>query len=258
MAFKHLALFNGIGGFQLAASWMGWENVAHVEINPWCNEVVKQHFPESKCYTDIKQFDGTQYKGTIDIITGGFPCQPFSTAGSRKGNEDDRYLWPEMLRVIREIQPTYIVAENVYGIINQGNGMVFETVCSQMEDAGYEVQPFIIPACAIGAQIRRDRVWFVGRLSNSSGIRFQGDKEFQEGQQHRARWEAQHFIDPLYRISRTEYRRGESTFNGGINGVSGELDELEAIGNAIVPQLAFCIFRAVGFFNAKILHQTSL
>lgn len=242
---KHLALFNGIGGFQLAADWMGWENVVHVEINEWCNERIKQHFPGSKCYTDIKQFNGKEYAGTIDIITGGFPCQPFSTAGSRKGKEDDRYLWPEMLRVIKEIQPTYIVAENVYGICHQGNGLVFETVCSQMEDEGYEVQPIIVPACAIGAQIRRDRVWFIGRLSNPSSIGFKSNKEFSERQQYRTRRETQHFIDPLYRISRTEYRRGESTFNGGINGVSGELDELEAIGNAIVPQVALKIFKAI-------------
>jgi len=100
---NHLALFNGIGGFQLAAQWVGWNNIAHVEIDDFCNKVVAYHFPKSKCHLDIKEFNAKEYAGKIDIISGGFPCQPYSSAGSRKGKEDDRHLWPEMLRTIREI-----------------------------------------------------------------------------------------------------------------------------------------------------------
>lgn len=154
---KHLALFNGIGGFQLAASWVGWDNVAHVEINEWCNEKVKKHFPESKCYLDIKDFNGKEYAGQINIITGGFPCQPFSVAGKQKGKGDDRHLWPEMFRVIREVRPPWIVGENVPGIIR----MELENICLALESEGYEVQPFIIPSASIGAWDKRERVWIV-------------------------------------------------------------------------------------------------
>ena len=158
---KHIALFNGIGGFQLAAQLAGWENVASVEIDEFCNKITKYHFPDCIQYEDIKTFDGTIYRGAIDIITGGFPCQPFSQAGKRKGTDDNRYLWPEMLRVIREIQPSYVVAENVSGILSLDGGLVFEQVCLDLENEGYEVQPVIIPACAVNAPHRRDRVWFV-------------------------------------------------------------------------------------------------
>ena len=158
---RHLDLFAGIGGFSLAARWMGWETIAWVEINPFCQQILRKHFPKAKGYDDIKQFDGAKYRGAVDIITGGFPCQPFSTAGKRKGTKDDRYLWPEMLRVIREVQPAYIVGENVYGLVNWSGGLVFEQVCADLENEGYQVQPVILPACAVDAPHRRDRVWFV-------------------------------------------------------------------------------------------------
>lgn len=242
---RHGSLFSGIGGFDLAAQWMGWENVFQVEIDSFCQKVLAKNFPNTERYGDIKQFDGTKYRGAIDVLSGGFPCQPFSTAGSQKGTKDDRYLWPEMLRVIREVQPTYIVAENVYGIFNQERGVVFETVCSQMEDSGYEIQPVIIPACAIGAQNRRDRVWFIGVLSNPGSVRQSSDQIISEGQQYSRGREAQYFINPLYSLSRTEYKRSESTFSGGSNGLPSELDEIKGLGNAIVPQVAFEIFKAI-------------
>lgn len=155
---KHLALFNGIGGFQLAADWVGWENVAHVEIDEWCNKVVKQHFPKSICYTDIKKFDGKIFRGTIDIISGGFPCQPFSVAGKQGGEEDNRYLWPEMLRVISEVRPAFVVGENVFGIVS----ISLDQVLSDLEAIGYTTETFIVPACAVNAPHRRDRVWIIG------------------------------------------------------------------------------------------------
>lgn len=158
---RHASLFTGVGGFDLAASWMGWQNVMQCEIDPFCQQVLRHHFPTSHLYGDIRTIDGNAWKGKIDILTGGFPCQPFSAAGRRRGTADDRFLWPEMLRVIREVQPTWVVAENVRGLLAQEGGLVFERVCSELEEAGYQVQPFIIPACAVGAAHRRERVWFV-------------------------------------------------------------------------------------------------
>ena len=157
----HASLFSGIGGFDLAAEWMGWNNVFNCEIDPFCRKVLAYHFPDAKQYEDVKTTDFTVHRGHIDVLTGGFPCQPFSLAGKRKGSDDNRYLWPEMLRAIREIEPRWVVGENVFGIVNWSDGMVFEQVQSDLEDAGYEVQPYIIPACAVDAPHRRDRVWFV-------------------------------------------------------------------------------------------------
>ena len=117
----HASLFSGIGGFDLAARNCGIQNVFQVEINEFCRKVLLKNFPETKKYRDIKEFNGTEYYGTIDIISGGFPCQPFSVAGNQRGQEDNRYLWPEMLRVISEIKPAYVVGENVFGIIQFGN-----------------------------------------------------------------------------------------------------------------------------------------
>lgn len=117
---RHGSLFSGIGGFDLAAEWMGWENVFHCEWNPFGQKVLKYHFPKAISYDDITKTDFTIHRGTIDILTGGFPCQPYSTAGLRKGKEDERHLWPEMLRAIREIQPRWVVGENVFGLISWG------------------------------------------------------------------------------------------------------------------------------------------
>ncbi len=166
---KHASLFSGIGGFDLAAEWMGWQNVFHCEIDKFCQSVLKYYWPKSILYGDIKKTDFTIYKGTIDILTGGFPCQPYSTAGKRLGKEDDRHLWPEMLRAICEIRPRYVVGENVRGIINWNGGMVFDEVQADLEAAGYEVWPFVLPACALNAPHRRDRVWFISRLISNPG-----------------------------------------------------------------------------------------
>jgi DNA (cytosine-5)-methyltransferase 1 len=154
---RHGALFNGIGGFQLAAKWCGWDNVFSVEIDKWCNRVTAQHFPECAQYENIYDFDGAQYAGSIDIISGGFPCQPFSVAGKRKGKDDDRHLWPEMLRVIQEIRPAWVCGENVAGIVN----MVLDEVLSDLEGIGYRSEALIVPACATNAPHRRDRVWII-------------------------------------------------------------------------------------------------
>ena len=191
----HIDLFSGIGGFALAADRI-FGNVEHIfcEIDPFCQEVLKKHWPEAKIYGDIRtltyaaesgrehsSIEGVseqskrsrEYPGEVQrpvfILTGGFPCQPFSQAGRRRGEEDDRFLWPEMLRVIREFSPLWVIAENVRGLLTQGGGVVFERVCTDLEAAGYEVQPLIIPAVAVGAPHRRDRVWFVGHSKSGGG-----------------------------------------------------------------------------------------
>jgi DNA (cytosine-5)-methyltransferase 1 len=154
----HGSLFTGIGGFDLAAEWMGWENIFHCEWMPFPRQVLNYHFPKSISYEDITKTDFTIHRGNIDILTGGFPCQPYSSAGKRLGKEDERHLWPHMLRAIQEIEPTYVVGENVRGLTNWNGGVVFEEVCADLESCGYEVQPILLPACAVGAPHRRDRV----------------------------------------------------------------------------------------------------
>ena len=164
---RHGSLFSGIGGFELAAEWMGWQNIFHCEWNDFGKQVLKYYWPESISYHDITKTDFTIHRGQIDILTGGFPCQPYSSAGKRLGKEDDRHLWPEMLRAIREIAPTWVVGENVRGLVNWNGGLVFHEVQADLETEGYEVQPFLLPACAVNAPHRRDRIWFVAFNSKS-------------------------------------------------------------------------------------------
>jgi len=163
---RHGSLFSGIGGFDLAAEWMGWTNVFHCEWNEFGQRVLKHYWPDAISYGDITKTGFTVHRGDIDILTGGFPCQPYSMAGKRKGKEDERHLWPEMLRTIREVQPSWVVGENVFGITNWDGGVVFNEVQADLEAEGYEVQPYVLPACAVNAPHRRDRVWFVAHSVN--------------------------------------------------------------------------------------------
>ncbi len=158
---KHGSLFSGIGGFDLAAEWMGWENVFHCEWNPFGQRVLKYYWPHAESFDDITKTDFTKYNGTIDIISGGFPCQPYSSAGKRLGKEDERHLWPHMLRAIEEIAPRFVVGENVRGLTNWNGGMVFDEVCSDLENLGYSVAPYLIPASAVNAPHKRERIWFI-------------------------------------------------------------------------------------------------
>ncbi len=176
----HASLFSGIGGFDLAAEWAGWTNMFNCEIDGFCRRVLQYHFPNARQYADIRTTDFTVWRGRIDVLTGGFPCQPFSVAGKRLGTDDERHLWPEMLRAIREIRPRWVVGENVFGIVNWSKGLVFEQVCADLENEGYAVQPFILPACAVDAPHRRDRVWVVAHRNdagseNSREERFRTD-----------------------------------------------------------------------------------
>jgi len=157
----HGSLFSGIGGFDLAAEWMGWENKFHCEWNEFGQRVLHHYWPDAELFTDITKSDFTKYANTIDVLTGGFPCQPYSSAGKRLGKEDERHLWPQMCRAIREIAPSYVVGENVRGLTNWNGGLVFEEVCTDLENLGYQVAPYIIPASAVNAPHQRERVWFV-------------------------------------------------------------------------------------------------
>ena len=161
MKYVHASFFSGICGFDLAAEEMGWENRFHCEINPFGRAVAKYYWPNSTCHEDIKTTSFLQYRGQIDIVSGGFPCQPYSSAGKRLGKEDDRHLWPSMLRGIREIQPPYVVGENVRGLLNWNGGVVFDEVQTDLEKEGYEVLPFLLPAAGIGAPHERYRIWFI-------------------------------------------------------------------------------------------------
>ena len=180
---KVISLFAGIEGFGLAAHKVGWEVVASVEWEQFPQLVIKKNFPNTEIHGDIKQFDGRKYRGTIDIVCGGFPCQPYSLAGKRKGKDDDRHLWPQMLRVIREVQPTWVIGENVPGLVNWSEGVVFEEVQSDLEVEGYEVQSFILPAAGVGAPHRRDRVWIVAYSDRYGGSRIENEKYSTERRQ---------------------------------------------------------------------------
>ncbi len=164
----HLSLFSGIGGLDIAAEWAGFKTVGQCEWADYPTKILEKHWPDVPRWRDIRtltkeDFHGRTGMGTVDLVSGGFPCQPFSLAGKRKGRDDDRYLWPEMLRVIEELRPRWVIGENVAGIVN----MALDTVLSDLESIGYSCQTFIIPACAIDAPHRRDRCAIVGCYANS-------------------------------------------------------------------------------------------
>jgi DNA (cytosine-5)-methyltransferase 1 len=300
---RHGSLFSGIGGFDLAAEWMGWENVFHCEWMPFPRQVLHHHFPNSISYEDITKTDFTIHRGNIDILTGGFPCQPYSSAGKRLGKEDERHLWPHMLRAIQEIKPTYVVGENVRGLTNWNGGVVFEEVCADLETCGYEVQPILLPACSVGAPHRRDRVWFVAA---TNGIRFDQrrfqinstdggvnalndiDKNDEQGIAFNSNSERLKGSIPTNIIGQfsdkaSEYeinllsngrRREQLSFErfptqspicGGDDGLPTQLDgitfskwrqeSIKGYGNAIVPQVAYQIFKTIEHLHNENLQR---
>jgi len=172
---NHISLFSGIGGFDLASEWIGWNNVASCEINPFGRKVLEHYWPEALHHDDVHTFTkkllDEKIKGWNSkdvILSGGFPCQPYSNAGKRKGKEDERHLWPEMLRIIREVRPRWIVGENVRGLVNWNGGMVFDEIHFDLETIGYEIQSFILPACSKNAPHRRDRIWIVAYTNDTN------------------------------------------------------------------------------------------
>lgn len=163
----HLSLFSGIGGLDLAAEWSGFRTVGQCEWADYPTKVLEKHWPDVPRWRDIRTLTKESFydrtgKRTVDIVSGGFPCQPFSVAGKHRGSEDDRYLWPEMLRVISELRPRWVVGENVAGIVN----MALDTVLSDLESQGYAVQAFVIPACGVDAPHKRERVAIVAHSNN--------------------------------------------------------------------------------------------
>lgn len=317
---KHLDLFSGIGGFALAVDtvWPGSEHI-FCDNDPFCQQVLKKHWPDSKIYGDIKSItkesaiaDTSDYRGRepsrgrayftgfrtgapgnlCDLLTGGFPCQPFSHAGRRQGTEDDRYLWPEMFRIIRDFKPSWVVAENVRGLATWNDGLVLEQVCTDLESEGYEVQPFIIPAVAVNAPHRRDRIWIVAHRSGDRRIGEgqavtdeNGQPRFEETRELEGGLERPHSNDsytPSKGLEGSEWQiqqraRGRPTPSGrgksyswhdnwlevatelcGVDdGLPAGVDRfkltksahrqqrLKSLGNAIVPQVAMEIFKAI-------------
>jgi len=277
----HASLFSGIGGFDLAAEWMGWENIFHCEWNPFGQKVLAHHFPNSKSYNDITKTDFSIHAGQIDVLSGGFPCQPYSSAGKRLGKEDERHLFPEMLRTIKEVKPTWVVGENVLGIVNWGGGLVFEEVQTDLENQGYEVQAYILPACGKNAPHKRERTWFVAHSISIGGNKI---NRFTNGESNvidktsKTRITAdsdpsgiheQHNTSKSNKqneSSRISFERRDFTsfptqppICGGDDGFPKELDSItfskwknqsiKAYGNAIVPQVAYEIFKAIQSFE---------
>lgn len=187
---NHGSLFSGIGGFDLAAEWAGWNNVFNCDIEEFPRKILKYHFPNAIQYTDIKRTDFTVHAGAIDVLSGGFPCQPFSVAGKRQGKNDERHLWPEMYRAIQEIRPRYIVGENVRGLLSWNDGLVLDEVYADLENEGYEVLTFVLPAAGINAPHKRDRVWIIAHdTQNTMRGRLLQRKSIQEGTEIRQQWD---------------------------------------------------------------------
>jgi DNA (cytosine-5)-methyltransferase 1 len=239
---KHGSLFSGIGGFDLAAEWMGWENVFHCEIAEFPRKILNHYWSNADCHEDIKKTDFTKYRGTVDIISGGFPCQPYSAAGKRLGKEDDRHLWPEMLRVIREVKPQWVVGENVRGLLNWNGGMVFHEVCSDLENIGYEVQAFIIPASGINAPHQRERLWIVAHTDNTrtnNGMQSNGEWK-EDDEQRRGQSQSEHWENGINGnvtdsdLHGLHERNGNDEINASERGVNAlnDIDQSNGIGNA--------------------------
>lgn len=237
---RHGSLFSGIGGFDLAAEWCGWENIFQVEIDKFCQKVLEKNFPKVQRYGDIKEFTGTKYRGTIDVLSGGFPCQPVSSAGLRKGKNDDRWYWPEMHRVASEILPPFIVAENVDGLIDQSEGLVFEEVQKSLEDIGYEVQAYVLPASGVQGSHRRYRVWIIANHTEKFVQKYEVVKTPRAASKFGVTSRGQ-----TCNIWAPSRETNFSELAGELHGVSNRMDRIAALGNSIVPQIAYEIFKAI-------------
>lgn len=286
----HIGLFEGIGGFSLAAKWMGWDTIAWCEWNIFCQNVLKKNFPTSIAHEDITKTNFTEYANKIDIVTGGFPCQPYSVSGKREGKNDDRHLWPEMLRAIREIQPSWVVGENVSGLLNWNGGMVLSEIKTDLESAGFEVfPPCVLPACGVNAPHRRDRVWIIAYshanehnrtsrqderegknkgiqkwdemelVNKSNGLRTDANansirqqrREQRIKKTHEQRYDKTNCTPKELRYSRFEDILPTPRIFGADDGLSNGVDRVKSLGNAIVPQVAYQIFKSIEFMNCK-------
>lgn len=277
MTLKHLSLFTGFMGFDLAAEWAGWENVAFVESADYPRKLIKSKYPTKHIYKDIKKFNGTPYKKTIDVISGGFPCQPFSVSGQLKSTSDDRYLWPEMLRVITEIRPSWVVGENVANIasmvqsssnilletedfICEETEMVLETIRGDFARIGYRVEFFIIPASAVGACHRRNRLWILAHCDDETtwsarkgnkksatraSIKVKGRRPKQKAIRHRGHLD----ISRVLAGRPSQIAQDITGIPGKNDGFSSWFHQSFGLGNAIVPQVAYEIFHHINIIE---------
>ena len=261
-----LDLFSGIGGFSLGLERTGgFETVAFCEIEEYPRKVLTKHWPGVPIHRDVRKLKGADI-GSVDVICGGYPCQPFSTAGKRAGKEDDRHLWPEFSRLVAELRPTWVIGENVAGHISMG----LDDVLSDLEGQGYACRTFVIPACAVGAIHRRDRVWTIGHTDKNIREQSTPMAKHDEAEQHdavsvfnladtdivgqsgpRSSWKQ------IYPTQAKHWEANQS-FNalegptkpaicGGDDGLPSRLvsDRLSALGNAVVPQIPEMIGRAI-------------
>jgi len=260
-----LDLFSGIGGFSLAGRWAGFTTAQFVEIDPFCQKVLSKNFPGVPIHADVKSFRGERLRGSIDLLTGGFPCQPYSVAGKQRGAADDRAIWPQMLRVIGEVRPAWVVGENVANFVNMG----LDGCVSDMESIGYTCRSFVIPACGVQAPHRRDRVWIVAADADEQHRRRKSQQPVCGGEAPRnqsvgrtepaadagcSRREEQRIAfgipEELTEFSRSIWREINPLVRRGDDGLPGGLDKdrvsrLKSLGNAIVPQVVLPILQAI-------------
>ena len=268
---KHIGLFSGFGGFEIAAQWMGWETVAWCENNDFCRKILSYYFPNSYKLGDIRNECFKRFKG-IDILTGGFPCQPFSVAGQRHGTNDDRFLWPEMYRAIKESSPRWVVAENVRGLLSIQSGSVFEKMCTDMEDIGYEILPIIIPAASVNAPHKRERLWIIAHSTDSGIKNMSGWKDeicksemFTNSTVER-QWREGNgigetgFINEKIPKNDWENFPTQSPICSGNDGISSKLDgitfskfrkeSIKGFGNAVVPNIPYDLFKSIEYIDS--------
>lgn len=224
---KHLDLFSGIGGFALAVKWVGGiETVAFSEIDPFCCKVLEKNFPGIKNYGDVRNVTEKE----AWLVTGGFPCQPFSVAGRKRGKNDDRYIWPEMFRVIQQTKPTWIICENAFNFVN----MELEQTLIDLESEGYETQTFVIPAVGVEAPHRRSRIWVVAN-TNIEGL--EGWKEYWKSKEE--------LLTRKVSGSKPAIWKPEPELGRVANGIPNRVDRLKGLGNSIVPQLAQFLIQTI-------------
>lgn len=237
------SLFSGIGGLDLGLERAGMEIAWQVEIDEFCLKVLKKHWPEVPKYGDIRKIDPKELE-PVDLIAGGFPCQPFSVAGKRRGKEDDRYLWPEMFRIIKALRPTWVLGENVPGIVKQA----LDTVCSDLESIEYTVWPISISSYCVGAMFKGERIFILAQANNGSGsVRRNGP--FPTVEKTEGCWS-------YYRRRKAksvpgQWRELKSRPFGVAYGVPNRVDRIRALGNAVVPQVAEVIGRAIIAYNKE-------
>jgi DNA (cytosine-5)-methyltransferase 1 len=246
---KVLDLFSGIGGFSLAAEWVGFETAAFCEIDEKCQKVLKKHWPNVPIHSNIKELNGVDYAG-IDIITGGYPCQPFSVAGSQKAQSDDRHLWPEMFRVITQAKPTWTICENVLGHVRLG----LDKVLNDLESIGYTCQSFIIPALAKGANHNRERVFIVAYSSSNGPHEGSTTRSNETANGNGKKGAHKNSNNERLGSLRAGMERGScSPWAWGAeppalrvdDGLPDRMDRNKMLGNSIHPSIAYELFKAI-------------